>query len=176
MGFILMLLLALIVVYFIAGADYDTRGHWSKPFVDLEVDPLEFYETVEDIFDEMKIPNIRTEVRKMAFLNRREYLFVYYDKYIFYIFAGPYGTSYFFSWWLQEKFDVWEKLLYKLPIVGPQFKKSRDYKSIYKLDIEEMFRNSVHTSVLEAIDRITTAKGIRGLTEDEKKPTLKALV
>lgn len=171
-----MLLLVLIVLYFIAGADYDTRAHWNKPFDDFEVDPMEFYETVENIFDEKKIPNIRTDVRRMGLLNKREYLFVYYEKYIFYIFAGPFGTSFFFSWWLQEKYDVWEKLLYKLPLIGPQFKKSRDYKSIYKLDVESMFRSSVHTSVLQAIERMTTAKGIRGLTEDEKKPTLKALI
>jgi hypothetical protein len=42
------------------------------------------------------------------------------------------------------------------------------------MDTALMFQESVHNAVLEVVDCITAAKGIRALTEAERKPILKA--
>jgi hypothetical protein len=43
----------------------------------------------------------------------------------------------------------------------------------YRLDTALMFQQSVHAAVLEVIDGLTTANGLRSLTESERKPILR---
>jgi hypothetical protein len=53
------------------------------------------------------------------------------------------------------------------PILAPPY---------YKIDTELMFQEAVRQAVHEVIDGLTTAKGIRALTELERKPILHELV
>lgn len=46
----------------------------------------------------------------------------------------------------------------------------------YRLDSLKMFMTSVHTAMLEAVDAVTSAKGVRAMTEDERKPILRQLM
>lgn len=45
----------------------------------------------------------------------------------------------------------------------------------YQLDTALMFQEAVHAAVLEVIDGLTQAKGLRALSEEERKPILRAL-
>jgi hypothetical protein len=46
----------------------------------------------------------------------------------------------------------------------------------YRLDTAIMFRTAVQAAVLEAVDHLTTTKGLRALSEDERKPVMKELL
>ena len=46
--------------------------------------------------------------------------------------------------------------------------------TFYKLDTALMFQEAVHNAVLEVIDGMTSAKGLRALSDLERKPILKA--
>ena len=43
----------------------------------------------------------------------------------------------------------------------------------YRIDTALMFQTAVHAEVLAVIDGMTKAKGIRALSEDERKPILR---
>ncbi len=43
----------------------------------------------------------------------------------------------------------------------------------YRIDTTLMFQKAVHNAVLEVIDEITTAKGLRALSESERKPIMR---
>jgi hypothetical protein len=43
----------------------------------------------------------------------------------------------------------------------------------YKIDTTLMFQESVHRAVVEVIDQMTQAKGLRALSESERKPILR---
>ena len=45
--------------------------------------------------------------------------------------------------------------------------------TFYRIDTGLMFQKAVHAAVLEVIDEITSAKGVRGLTELERQPILR---
>lgn len=45
----------------------------------------------------------------------------------------------------------------------------------YRIDTALMFRSAVHNAILEVIDQLTQAKGLRALTEFERKPILREL-
>lgn len=45
--------------------------------------------------------------------------------------------------------------------------------TFYRMDTANMFYTAVHNAVTDAVDQLTTAKGVRGLTDDERKPILR---
>lgn len=152
-------------------------GNWSHLFPDMQHDPEEFYKLVEEVLQERKVPDVRTGRRTFKqggfFSNQRIYLAVFRGDYIFHICAAPWGTGFFFSSWVRKSENNIEDLLVKLPFIGKIIAKAIQYETYYKLDTDAMFRTSVHQSILAAIDRLTETKGIRGLTELERKPDLR---
>jgi len=57
-----------------------------------------------------------------------------------------------------------------IPVLGWIYERWFSPVTFYRLDTAAMFRASVHAAVLEAIDDLTAQKGIRSLTEEERKP------
>jgi hypothetical protein len=45
--------------------------------------------------------------------------------------------------------------------------------TFYRRDTADMFYTAVHNGLMEAVDQLTTAKGVRGLTDDERKPIMR---
>ena len=70
--------------------------------------------------------------------------------------------------WLDEK-------IAELPVIGPIYESLFRPDTYYRRDSAEMFRLTVHNAVMQSIDEMTTAKGIRGLTDDERKPVVRNL-
>ena len=169
------------IIYIIAKLFQKTEavGNWSHLFPDMQQDPEEFYKLVEEILKEKQLPEIQTGRRMFyqgdVFSYNRLYLEVTRGDYIFHICAAPWGTGFFFSWWVRQKLSDIDQLLVLIPFFGSRIVKLRNYQSYYKLDTDAMFKKSVHQSVLAAIDILTEAKVIR-LTELERKPDLRTMI
>ncbi len=58
-----------------------------------------------------------------------------------------------------------------LGIVRPIFFPPRP--TFYRMDTANMFYTAVHNAVTDAVDQLTTAKGVRGLSAEERKPIMR---
>ena len=173
---------------------------------------------------------------------KREYLRVTRQKLAFDLCAAPFGTGFFFSWWVGEKrpprWLCWAILLGTLvayyavhsgivnilmqlgrhgqhirgpyflirllitlvtlivvwyvyraatkaldmdaddpilavPLLGPLYERFFRPLTYYRIDTMLMFQSAMHSAVTEVIDGLTTAKGLRALTDEEKKPIMR---
>lgn len=59
-----------------------------------------------------------------------------------------------------------------VPLVGWLWRILFLPRTYYRLDTEAMYRAAVHGAVMEVVDAMTEAKGLRKLSEDERKPVL----
>lgn len=66
-----------------------------------------------------------------------------------------------------------ETIVLALPIFGRLYQWYFKPQTYYHIDTLQMYQTAVHAAVLEVIDELTTAKGLRGLTEAERKPILR---
>jgi hypothetical protein len=171
-------IILLIIVLFIASlfGKSEATGHWSHLFADMQHDPEKFYELVEEKLKEREVPDFKTAKRTFSegglMSHNRIYLEVSRGDYIFHICAAPWGTGFFFSSWTRTKSS--SNIFEKIPGIGPLIAQANQYDTYYKLDTDGMFRSSVHQSILSAIDSLTEAKGIKGLTELERQPDLRS--
>jgi hypothetical protein len=138
-----------------------------------------FYTQVEEILTEKEVPEF--ESRRITYKeegilsHQRIYLEIRRGDYVFHVCAAPWGTDFFFSWWLNFRVNNLYLLLTRLPGIGLIIANANQEKTYYELDSNTMFRTSVHQAVLSAIDMLTDGKGARGLTELERKPDLKSI-
>jgi hypothetical protein len=69
-----------------------------------------------------------------------------------------------------------EEIIVALPVIGWIYARIFSPITYYRLDTAQMFRDAVHTAVLEALDGMTSEKGVRALTELERKPVMRGLL
>ena len=150
------------------------HSQWSYYFPELQFSSEEFYESVKTILVSREIPN--TEISDIEFSerdeflgDRRKYLRVRSAPYSFDICAAPYGTGFFVSWWLGEDMGCLLRLLCMIPGVGGYFKRRAEIRTYYILDSQAMFREATRLAVLNAIDDMTSAKGMRALSELDRQ-------
>jgi cell division protein FtsW (lipid II flippase) len=178
MGTIIFIVILVFILYALFSKSEAVKN-WGTLVPNMQYDPGEFYELVEDILKERKIPGIKTDRRTFkeggVLSSHRLYLEVSRGDFIFHICGAPWGTGFFFSWWVRKMDNPFENMLANLPFVGKAFSQSMDYNTYYKLDTDTMFRSSVHQCVLAAIDKLTEAKGMRGLTELERTADLRMI-
>lgn len=62
--------------------------------------------------------------------------------------------------------------LYLMPLLGAIYESWFHPLTYFREDQNNMYREAVHRAVLETIDSISKEKGIKPLTEDEKKPVV----
>jgi hypothetical protein len=70
--------------------------------------------------------------------------------------------------------DVEDAVL-AIPFFGTLYERIFKPVTYYKMDTAMMFQSAVHTAVLEVIDRLMSAKGIRAMSELERKPIMTGL-
>lgn len=144
-------------------------SHWNKMFEGLQASPKEFYGAVERAIEKRQVPDVkrsRVDWREGGLLSaKREYLRVQRHEYVFDVCGAPFGNGFFISWWLGES----QGCLATIPGIGA-FLRPATY---YRIDTASMFQGAIHAAVLEVIDEMTTAKGLRALTELERKPILR---
>jgi len=218
------------------------EGHWHSLIEGFATSSLYFYELVKAGIARREIPDLKiSQVEwKQGGLGagKRVYLRVSREGLNFDICAAPFGTGYFFSWWLAKISKALLDLLFivlclfvafllyrgmsgvtsgdgevmvgepspglsglllkpilffglllalgflvrygdrgleptvlSMPITGFVYGLIFRPSSYFNEDTAIMFRESVHHAVLEAIDQVTTAQGVRGLSEEARKIT-----
>lgn len=68
-----------------------------------------------------------------------------------------------------------ELSLSEVPLFGPMYDLIFKPLTYYRIDTNLMFQESIRMSVLEVVDEMTKAKGLRSLSDSERKPVLKNL-
>ncbi|MEQ1758245.1 MAG: hypothetical protein ABL986_08005 [Vicinamibacterales bacterium] len=69
--------------------------------------------------------------------------------------------------------DFNDNIVRALPILGPLYVWLFTPSTYYRIDTMQMFQKAVHNSVLEVIDTMTADKGIRALSESDRKPIMR---
>ena len=86
--------------------DTPVFAHWHTLVENFQASPLEFYEAVEAAVRKREIPDMRcsrVEYRESGVVSSlRIYQRIERKKLAFDVCAAPFGTGFFFSWWLTE--------------------------------------------------------------------------
>ena len=156
---------------------YFVLSNWSTLIENLTESPLQFYERVEGAITQRQVPNIkvsRTDLKEgHLFSAKRQYLTVNRKRYLFDVCGAPFGSGFFVSWWLSFSPTFFQRLSYTLsqwPLLGSFFSTAIGDNSFYQRDTTKMFQTSIHGAVMDVIDQITKMKGLRALSEGERKP------
>ncbi len=143
-------------------------SHWYHLTENLQESALTFYGAVEEAVKRRQLTDVkisRVDYREGGILSaKREYLRLQRKNLIFDICSAPFGTGFFVSWWLGEPVGFLRSLPFFRPVL-----------TYYRLDTALMFQESVSSAVMEVLDGITKAKGLRELSEAERKPLLREL-
>lgn len=176
---LLFFIVGVMIIQFLRGQS-EAIGNWSYLFPNLKYDTIQFYNQVEDLLNDREVPDIQMierHFKEQGFLSHhRVYFEVKRGEFTFHICAASWGSGFFFSWWLREKLSTLDELLILIPFIGPRIVKLRQFKSYYRIDTDTMFRKSVHECIMTVIDQITESKGIRGLSELDRKPDLRSFL
>lgn len=209
-------------------------SHWHHPIENFQTSAMEFYFAVEQALAPKQIPEYstsRVDWREGGVLSgRREYLRVKRGKLVFDICAAPFGSGFFFSWWLAEAPPSWgllwaffivfagfvfmticvqamgilagtfwgivgliaafwllgylirqgkiggsslEDAVLAIPLFGGLYERLFKPPTYYKMDTAIMFQSMVHGAVLDVIDPLLHIKGVRALSELERKPIMR---
>lgn len=151
-----------------------TFSHWHHSYEGFGISVQEFYQAVTEQVKAKNLPNVkisRTVHQEGGALSaEREYLRLQRYELIFDICAAPFGPGFFTSWWLGEKPTVLQLLISMIPFMGGWLEKKLLSDTYYKRDTTLMYQEMVHNAFLEGLEKLTSAKGIRALTESERKP------
>jgi hypothetical protein len=154
-----------------------TLSRWDHLFDGFQASSQEFYTRLEQAIASRQIPKaerMRIHWKEGGLLSaKREYLRVQRQEFIFDVCAAPFGTGFFVSWWLGELPGGCLTALIDIPLLGFLLRAFVKPITYYKIDTALMFQQTVHLSVLEVLDAMTTAKGVKALTETERKPIMK---
>jgi hypothetical protein len=144
-------------------------AHWSTLVEGMQESTQKFYQVLEGAIARRAIPGaeMRRETRKEAgfFSPKREYLLVKRGDDEFHICAAPFGTGFFVSWWLTIKLGFFDTVDTKLA--------PRQWWTFYQRDNLIMFQTAVHASVQEVLAEFIEAKGLKPLSEAERKPVMR---
>lgn len=214
------------------GKDANVVSHWHHPVENFNTSTMDFYTAVEAALQPREVPDCtvgRIDWRESGVLSaRREYMRIKRGKLAFDLCAAPFGTGFFFSWWLAELppshpllwaalfffslclifglcvgiYGLWgvligiaacfgavwllgylirnhhfgehiEDAVLAIPVLGWLYVKFFAPPTYYKMDSTIMFQSVVHAAVLEVVDALLSAKGVRALSEAERKPIMR---
>lgn len=66
-----------------------------------------------------------------------------------------------------------EDTIIEIPYIGPVYERLFRPTTYYKIDTALMFQSAVHTTVMQVVDEITKEKGLKALSEDQRKPIMR---
>ena len=154
-------------------------SHWSHMIEGLEGSTEQFYSSLEIAMKNKQVPE--TAISRVAhreggaFSSQRLYLRVQRKDHVFDVCAAPFGNGFFISWWLGESLGVLWTLILKIPFLGNFLFQIFRPITYYSLDTASMFQSLVSSAVMECVDGLTNAKGMRLLTERERRPIMSEL-
>lgn len=155
-------------------------SHWSQLIEGLQETPQNFYTQLEAAIKNRNLPDVklsRVDHKEGGMLSaKREYVRVRRKELIFDVCSAPYGNGFFVSWWLGERPSGFQSLFLMIPLIGPLFVSKFKPETYYKTDVMLMFQSAINTAVQEVLDQVIKAKGLRSLTESERKPIMRDLL
>ncbi len=152
------------------------HSNWSTLIDDFNYSTEEFYQLFKKELLSQGVSGINTldvSLREgNVFSSKRRYIRVKWKEYQYDICAAPFGKGFFISWWLLYKSSIGKILIFRIPLIGKWLAQKLYPITYYKIDTASMFMTYAQSSVLKVIEDITSNKGVRALTEDERKPVL----
>jgi hypothetical protein len=151
-------------------------SRWSTLIEDFNMSPQDFYAQVTKAVEKRQIPNAKIERIQMkeggVFSAKREYLSISCKKDFYFAICGaPFGTGFFVSWWLLDPPDgILSTVFSTTAAIAKSFVKPWTY---YRVDAATMFQTATHTAILEVVDAVISAQGIKALPEAERKPIMR---
>ena len=146
-------------------------NHWTHTFQDFSLSSTEFYNELNYVIAAQKMPNTKTGLvthkEGGTFSASREYMRIQHRDLVFDICAAPFGTNFFISWWLYETQGVMRSLFGKTS-VGNLLQARAAKRTFFQMDLEQMFKDCVHESVLSSVAKVTEGKGVRLMTDTDK--------
>lgn len=152
-------------------------SHWNHRVEGMQQSSNDFYAAVERLIRDENVDGVKIERVNISeggvFSSKREYLQIRRGEHVFHVCAAPFGTGFFLSSWLGIKESGFSAWLSELPVIGVLVQNFLKPLTYYKIDTALMFQSIAHTAVLRVLDDLTTTKGIRALTETERKPIMR---
>lgn len=151
-------------------------SHWSTLIQNFQYSSQNFYQAVTEAVQKRQIPEAQINRIQMKeggiFSAKREYLGIACKKDFYFAICGaPFGTGFFVSWWLLDPPDGFLSSMFSTTAaIAKAFVKPWTY---YRVDAATMFQTATHSAVLEVIDHITSAQGLKPLPEVERKPVMR---
>ncbi len=156
------------------------HSHWHQSFPGLSIVPSEFYEAVAQAIAKRNIPAVKISGQYFAEGGlgsaQRLYLRAQRNEYYFDVCGAPFADGSFVSWWLFEEAGCAKGCLMAIPVIGWLMLAFMYRVTYYKVDTRLMFQDAIHSAVMEVVDGYTNAKGLRALTEEERKPSMEKLL
>lgn len=156
------------------------HSHWHQSISGLTVDAKEFYERVAQAVAAKNIPGVQISGTYFAEgaigSAQRLYLRVKRNEYYFDICGAPFADGSFVSWWMVEDAGCARGCLLAIPVLGWLLLVLIFRETYYKVDSRLMFQDAVHSAVLEVVDAYTSAKGLKALSESERRPRMEKLL
>jgi hypothetical protein len=152
-------------------------SHWNQRIEGIQQSSADFYAEVERVIGTEGVEGIKTERVNISeggiFSSKREYLQVRRGEHVYHICAAPFGSGFFLSSWLGHVESGFWTSLTGIPVLGYFAEKFLKPMTYYKIDTALMFQSIAHTAVLRVLDGLTNAKGLRALSESERKPLMR---
>lgn len=152
-------------------------SHWNTMIEGLNGSPKKFFQSVEMAIQNKAVPNTkhsRIDWKEGGIISaKREYLRIKRKNLAFDICGAPFGNGFFVSWWMGEVPSIFVSLAMSIPVIGPLFSRFVKPTTYYQLDTAAMFQALIHSAVLEVVDGMTKAKGLRALSESDRKPIIR---
>ena len=155
-------------------------SHWNHMIPGTSESSQNFYSAIERSIAEHNLEHTKCERVNLSegglLSSKREYLQLRRKEHVFHICAAPFGNGFFISWWLGEMQSGLFDSLVRIPFLGPVlglFRNVAKPMTYYRVDTALMFQSVTHGAVLSALDDMTNAKGIRTLSESERKPIMR---
>ncbi len=210
----------------------EVEGHWHSLIEGFATSSLDFYTLVQANLARREIPDLLIYSVKWkesgVASGKRIYLRISREHLNFDICAAPFGTGFFFSWWLARIRRIFldflclllgllcggfigyvivnespnstghgaafgsliffgtlfgiglivrhanlglEPTVISMPVTGFLYRFVFRPTTYFNEDTALMFREAVHKAVVEAIDTVTSAQGVRGLSEEARRVT-----
>ncbi len=170
-----LLFFGIIKLLFGAGIKF-YHSHWNTLINNFEYSTEEFYlkfkkELLSHGISGITASNVSLHEGNI-FSSKRRYIRVKWKEYQYDICASPFGDGFFVSWWLLNKMSWMQVIISIIPFVGPWIVRKLFTITYYRIDTASMLMSYAQASVLKVIEEITDKKGVRAMTDDERKPIL----
>lgn len=154
----------------------NNHSNWNTLIDKFDYSPKEFYRRLKIELESHGITKMTINevyIKEGGMMSySRVYLRVVWKDYQYEVCGCKFANGFFISWWLLYKDSIGKILISKLPFIGLWIANKLYPVTYYRIDTASMFMTYAQNAVLKVIDDITNEKGVRVLTENERKPVL----